>query len=87
MDERRRHLRTEINEPGLVSVGGSVMRCIVRNISPEGAAIDVDNPAFVPARFRLVIDNGAKVHECSIAWIRKNRIGVAFIAAPQAQGD
>jgi hypothetical protein len=87
MDERRRHLRTEINEPGLVSVGGSVMRCIVRNISPEGAAIDVDNPAFVPARFRLVIDNGAKVHECSIAWIRKNRIGVAFIAVPQAQGD
>jgi hypothetical protein len=87
MEERRRHTRTEINEPGLVSAGGSVMRCIVRNISPEGAAIDVDNPAFVPARFRLVIDNGAKVHECSIAWIQKNRIGVAFIAVPQAVGD
>jgi PilZ domain len=87
MDERRRHPRTEINEPGLVSAGGSVMRCIVRNVSPEGAAIDVDNPAFVPARFRLVMDNGAKVHECSIAWIQKKRIGVAFIAVPQAEGD
>ena len=87
MDERRRHPRTEINEPGLVSVGGSVMRCIVRNIAPEGAAIDVDNPAFVPARFRLVMDNGAKVHECITAWIQKKRIGVAFIAVPQAEGD
>jgi hypothetical protein len=87
MDERRRHPRTEINEPGLVSAGGSVMRCIVRNISPEGAAIDVDNPAFVPARFRLVMDNGARVHECSLAWIQKNRIGVAFIAVPHAEGD
>lgn len=87
MDERRRHPRTEIDEPALVSAGGSVMRCVVRNISPEGAAIDVDNPAFVPARFRLVMNNGARVHECSIAWIQKNRIGVAFIAAPQAGGD
>ena len=87
MDERRRYPRTEINEPALVSAGGSVMRCVVRNISPEGAAIDVDNPAFVPARFRLVMNNGARVHECSIAWIQKNRIGLAFIAAPQAGGD
>jgi len=87
MDERRRHPRTEIDEPALVSAGGSVMRCVVRNISPEGAAIDVDNPAFVPARFRLVMNNGARVHECSIAWIQKNRIGVAFVAVPQAGGD
>jgi hypothetical protein len=87
MDERRRHPRTEINEPGLVSAAGSVMRCTVHNISPEGAAIDVENPAFVPARFRLVMHNGATVHECSIAWIQKNRIGVAFIAVPQAGAD
>jgi hypothetical protein len=84
MDERRRHPRIEINEPGLVSVGGSVMRCTVRNVSPEGAAIEVENPVFVPARFRLVMDNGAKVHECSIAWIQQNRIGVTFIAVPEA---
>ena len=86
MDERRRHPRTEIDEPGLVSAGGSVMRCTVRNISPEGAAIEVENPAFVPARFRLVMDNGAKVHECSVAWIQQNRIGVAFVAVPEAGG-
>ena len=63
------------------------MRCMVRNISAEGAAIEVETSAFVPARFRLVMDNGAKVHECSIAWIQKSRIGVTFIAAPQADGD
>ena len=51
----------------------------------EGAAIEVENQAFVPARFRLVMANGTIVHECSIAWIQKNRIGVAFIAKPQDQ--
>lgn len=63
------------------------MRCLVRNISPEGAAIDVENPAFVPARFRLVMDNGAKVHECCIAWIQQKRIGVAFIAVPKVESE
>ncbi len=49
MEEKRKHPRTEIDEPAYVSAGGSVMSCVVRNISPEGAAIDVENPAFVPA--------------------------------------
>ena len=86
MDERRKHPRTEINEPALVSAGGSVMSCVIRNISPEGAAIDVENPAFVPPRFRLVMDKGATVRECSVAWIRRNRIGLTFLAGPQADG-
>lgn len=83
MEERRKHPRTEIDEPAYVSSGGSVMRCIVRNISPEGAAIEVENPAFVPQRFRLVMANDSSVvHECRIAWIQKNRIGLTFVDMP-----
>jgi hypothetical protein len=83
MEEKRKHPRTEINEPAFVSSGGSVMSCTVRNISVEGAAIDVENPAFVPQRFRLVMANDSSVRECRIAWIQKNRIGVTFAAMPQ----
>jgi PilZ domain len=80
MEERRKYQRTEINEPAYVSSGGSVMRCTVRNFSPEGAAIDVEEPAFVPARFRLVMANDTSVvHECRVAWIQKNRIGLSFV--------
>jgi PilZ domain len=80
MEEKRKYRRTEINEPAYVSSGGSVMRCTVRNISPEGAAIDVDEPAFVPARFRLVMANDTTVvHECRVAWIQNNRIGLSFV--------
>jgi hypothetical protein len=87
MEEKRKYPRTEINEPAYVSSGGSVMSCVVRNISPEGAAIDVENPAFVPAQFRLVIARDSSIHDCKIAWIRRNRIGVTFIAAPQEQSE
>lgn len=55
------------------------MPCVVRNISSEGAAIDVDNPAFVPRHFRLVMAKDSSiVHECRVAWIQKNRIGLTF---------
>jgi hypothetical protein len=79
MEEKRKHLRTEINEPAYVSSGGSVMGCVVRNISVEGAAIDVENPAFIPQRFRLVMANDSSVRECRVAWIQKNRIGLTFV--------
>ena len=71
MEEKRKHPRTEIDEPAYVSAGGSVMSCVVRNISPEGAAIDIENPAFVPPQFRLVMANGSSVRECRIAWIQQ----------------
>jgi hypothetical protein len=79
VEEKRKHARTEIDEPAYVSSGGSVMSCVVRNISREGAAIDVDNPAFVPRHFRLVMAKDPSiVHECRVAWIQKNRIGLTF---------
>ena len=79
MDDKRKHPRVEIEELAYVSSGGSVMSCVVRNISAAGAAIDVDNPAFVPQRFRLVLAKDSSVHECRVIWIQKNRIGLAFI--------
>jgi len=85
MDERRKHPRTEIDEPAYVSSGGSVMACVVRNISPEGAAIDVENPAFVPARFRLVMAKDTSVYECTVAWVQQNRIGLAFVVPPKTE--
>lgn len=84
MEEKRKHQRTEINEPAFVSSGGSVMSCMVRNISAEGAAIDVENPAFVPQQFRLVMAHDSSVRDCRIAWIQQRRIGVTFLAAVTA---
>lgn len=80
MEEKRKFPRSEVEEPAFVSAGGSVMQCVVRNISREGAAIDVENAAFVPSRFRLVMANDSSiVRECEVAWIQKNRIGLSFV--------
>jgi len=81
MEEKRKYQRSEINEPAYVSAGGSVMSCVVRNISSEGAAIDIEDPAFVPTRFRLVMSEGV-VRECQIVWLKDKRIGITFVSAP-----
>jgi hypothetical protein len=84
MEEKRKYPRTEIEEIAYVSSGGSVMRCVVRNISHEGAAIDVENAAFVPQSFRLVMAKDSSiVHDCRVAWIKKNRIGLTFVGVAQ----
>ena len=83
-EERRKHQRTEIDEPAYVSSAGAVMSCTVRNISTEGAAIDVENPAFVPPCFRLVMARDSSIRECKVIWIQHRRIGVAFVAATKA---
>jgi hypothetical protein len=84
VEERRKFLRSVTDEPAYISLDGSVMSCVLRNISPEGAAIDVENPAFVPARFRLVVMKDNSVHECTVAWIRQKRIGLTFVVPPEA---
>ena len=85
MEEKRKYPRAEVDEAAYVSSGGRVMLCTVRNISPEGAAIDVDNPAFVPQHFRLVMAKDRSiVHECRIAWIQNNRIGLTFLTTADA---
>ena len=61
------------------------MRCTVLNISAEGCAIEVSEPAFVPPRFRLVMaDDPSIVRDCQVAWIQQNRIGLTFVEAPAA---
>jgi hypothetical protein len=79
MEEKRKHQRIDVDLQAYVSAGGSVMSCVVRNISVEGAAIEVENAAFVPPRFRLVMAGDSSVRECKVAWIQQNRIGLSFV--------
>jgi hypothetical protein len=78
MEDRRRAPRADVDEPAYISSHGSSTRCRVVNISAEGAAIDVPDPAFVPARFQLMTESDRVVRDCRIVWTKQNRIGVVF---------
>jgi hypothetical protein len=78
IEERRRGPRADVDEPAYISSHGSSTRCRVVNISAEGAAIDVPDPMFVPARFQLMTEKDRVVRDCRIVWTKQNRIGVIF---------
>jgi hypothetical protein len=78
MEDRRRGPRADVDEPAYISSHGSSTRCRVVNISAEGAAIDVPDAVFVPARFQLMTEKDRVIRDCQMVWTKQNRIGVIF---------
>jgi PilZ domain-containing protein len=77
MDERRKHCRTEVDEPGYSGDGSSTRRRVI-NISVEGAALEVPNSPYVPGRFQLMTEKDRLIRQCRIVWIQQSKIGVVF---------
>ncbi|MEH6950620.1 PilZ domain-containing protein [Nitrobacter sp. NHB1] len=78
MDDRRKHPRVEIDESAYISASGLSMRCRLLNMSADGAAVEVPNPAFVPSHFQLMTEKDRVIRHCRVIWIKQNRIGVTF---------
>ncbi|MCG6207765.1 PilZ domain-containing protein [Rhodopseudomonas sp. HC1] len=76
VDDNRRSPRHGVEEPAHVSFNGVSLGCLVVNLSEEGAALEVEQAAYIPQRFRLVTSSG--VRECRLVWIKQTRIGVMF---------
>jgi len=52
------------------------VKCVVRNLSQTGAALEVHDP--VPGTFELVFDGDQSRRSCRVVWRRETRIGVQF---------
>ena len=52
--------------------------CIVRNISPTGARLDVDAAYVLPNEFELDIPQRSAVYPCELMWRHESAAGVRF---------
>jgi hypothetical protein len=71
--QRRRVLKAEV----IVSPGGT-FNCMVRNLSEQGAALDLPSLIAIPDDFTLVIPTEGARFFCQAVWRNERRIGVAF---------
>jgi hypothetical protein len=81
MVERREDRRRKAYKGGMIvfNDGRSSMACLVRNVTPIGALLEVQNMAGLPYTFRLRI-NGGKSHDCVVRTRRGvSLIGVEFL--------
>ncbi len=76
--ERRSAPRYRVLKGATIAFGGNGLECTVRNLSSNGAALDVANPARLPPSFTLVIETYQFIRRCRPVWRSDKRIGVAF---------
>jgi hypothetical protein len=85
MQERRKHPRRRALKGGRIVFNDrfSALDCTVRNLSPQGALLQVAGPQGIPDAFSLELGSGA-VHACKVIWRRARQVGVVFAEAERA---
>jgi hypothetical protein len=58
--------------------GRSSIACIVRNISEDGALLEVAQASWLPSRFRVIIEANKFEADCEIVHRTDNAVGVRF---------
>jgi PilZ domain len=81
MDERRaRPRQRRLNGANIIfNKDASVIDCVVRDLSPEGAQLIVSSLVRIPDLFELRINRDGNRHRSKVAWRSKDRIGVRFL--------
>jgi hypothetical protein len=54
--------------------------CRVRNLSANGACLEVASQVGIPDRFVLAIESDHVTHPCHVVWRKATRLGIAFDA-------
>jgi diguanylate cyclase (GGDEF)-like protein len=86
MDERRASQRARTWRGGKIWLNNrrSVLDCTIRNLSPDGACLQVESLVGVPPAFDLLIDGEQTPRPCRLVWQSDHRAGVTF-ASQEAQ--
>jgi hypothetical protein len=76
--ENRSAIRQRVLKGATIEFGGGGIDCKIRNMSANGAMLDVISPVGIPEHFSLVVPTGGKHRSCQVVWRKEKRIGVTF---------
>jgi hypothetical protein len=78
--ERRNPPRTRVLKGGklIFNQHASVIDCTVRNLSNNGACLQLVTTLSVPEEFELSFDSFRTVRHCRVRWRTAEKLGVAF---------
>jgi hypothetical protein len=86
MEERRSTARRRILKGATIAFDGGVTDCVVRNLSPLGAGLAVDNSWLgIPHEFELVMTSSQARYPSRVIWRGPRWIGISF--ATRACGE
>ena len=79
MIEKRATQRYRVFKGGTITFEGSGLPCTVRNMSANGAAIDLEDHATLQQSFTLSISRDNFTRNCRAVWRSDKRVGLAFV--------
>ena len=81
MQDRRADARDKVLFGGRAEVDTrQSMTCVVRNLSENGACVEIDAHARVPDEINLTIARRGRSYLARVIWRHANRLGLAFRA-------
>lgn len=88
MSDARRAERTKslLRAQATFNNGNTTIECTVRNISTDGARLDVGETVIFPVEFDLDIPQRGRSHRSRIIWRDASSMGVMFMTPP-AEAD
>jgi predicted DNA binding CopG/RHH family protein len=89
MEERRLNTRRQTALTGRIIIDkrAATIECMVRDLSDDGAKIDVREMAHLPYEFKLEISDVNFSVRTRVAWASGKSYGLVFIEAPQMIQD
>ena len=84
-EDRRRFPRTKCFKGArIVASGRDLVTCIVRNVSAEGARLQLAGIVALPDEFDLCFDSGRRVRQCRVMWRTESDAGIWFAQQAKA---
>ena len=60
--------------------GRPVILCVMRDVSEDGALLEVSHPQWLPSRFRLIVEAMGIESDCEVVRRTEAAVGVRFAA-------
>jgi hypothetical protein len=80
LSERRKSVRHRTLKSGAISYGRFMnIECLIRNLSRNGACLELASPIAVPGVFTLTIKGDHVQRPCKAIWRSAKKIGVRFV--------
>jgi hypothetical protein len=84
--DRRSGPRTLMQRSGKVLCGGFAWDCIIRDMSPSGARIQMLSSATPPDALQLVDLSSGYAHDSHVAWQKDRELGLRFVRTHDLRG-
>ena len=84
-DERRAYPRRRVIKrvKAVFNANGSVIDCVMRDLSLGGARLSCASPSQIPDEFQLVLVGEREMRDVRVAWRSLTEMGVQFLSPPR----